>query len=68
MSATPVPAQPLHRSCTQADHEALKQDRAAYLAATERPSLAPDGWGRFLELRTCLRCGSTLAMPAEEVA
>ncbi len=54
--------------CTVASHEQLKLDRNEYLAAT-KPSgvqIFDDEEGHLeLELRQCLRCGSTLCMVLE---
>lgn len=51
-------------ACTDADHDALKVDRQAFRSGTQPLGSASDGKGGNLELRQCLRCLSTLSMPA----
>jgi RNase P subunit RPR2 len=47
--------------CTRESHQALKQDRARYVEATDFLAWQPDMELPALEVRNCKACHSTLA-------
>jgi hypothetical protein len=60
----------LMSECTQAEHEEWKSDHDTFRAKTSFVGYqrAPDdSGGRFMELRTCYRCGSTLTLIVDKI-
>ena len=58
----------LQDPCTRERHEALKRDPTAFRKATRLVGIQTDGFKVPVELRNCLRCGSTLALRNEPAA
>ncbi len=60
----------LMTECTQAEHEAWKSSHDTFRAKTSFVGYqrAPeDSGGRFIELRTCYRCGSTITIVVDDI-